>query len=113
MYIKNVVYPTELEKVNKYNDSIDVFVETIDGYNYTLTICTPQFYYRYMEKEGLNFIPASPPDIIVKELTNDYIIQALHSFCEDDGYWMKAFALLGRKAGVCSNIDMDKILNCL
>ena len=70
MKIKNITYPTVLEKIpDLFNDNIDVFVETEDGMHFTMTICTPMFYLHYMEKENLNFIPASPPDIIVKELT--------------------------------------------
>ncbi len=108
MRIKNVTYPTELCKINKYNDNIDVFVETVEGQFYTMTACTPQFYYSYMEKEGLDYVPASPPDIIVKELTDECIVKALERFCEDDGYWMKAYFLLGRNDGVFSNEEMDK-----
>ena len=64
MKIKNITYPTVLEKIpDLFNDNIDVFVETEDGMHFTMTICTPMFYLHYMEKENLNFIPASPPDI--------------------------------------------------
>lgn len=81
MKIKTITYPTSLEKIpDPSNDNIDVFVETENGLHFTMTICTPLFYLNYMEKENLNFIPASPPDIIVKSLTQDIIKKALESF---------------------------------
>ncbi len=100
MKIKIITYPTALEKLSDpSNENIDVFVETENGLHFTMTICTPLFYLKYMEKENLNFIPASPPDIIVKSLTQDNIEQALESFCDDDGYWMKLYFLSGIRGG--------------
>ena len=53
MKIKNITYPTVLEKIpDLFNDNIDVFVETEDGMHFTMTICTPMFYLHYMEKEN-------------------------------------------------------------
>lgn len=78
-----------------------------------MTVCTPLFYLSYMEKEGLDYVPASPPDIIVKELTHDNILKALENFCEDEGYWMKAYFLLGRTEEFCSIEDMDKMIYTL
>ena len=108
--IKSIEYPTKLENINKYSDNIDIFVETQDGINFTMTICTPQFYYDYMNKEQINYIPAGPPDIIVKELNEEYIFQALQDYCKDKGYWMKAFFLLGETTGCFSVDEMDKII---
>lgn len=111
MKIKTITYPTALEKIpDVSNDNIDVFVETENGLHFMITICTPLFYLNYMEKEKLNFISASPPDIIVKRLTHDIIKQALESFCEDDGYWMKLYFLSGSTEGVFSKKGLDKML---
>lgn len=63
-----------------------------------------------MEKENLNFIPAAPPDIIVKELTHDNIRQAIDSFCEDDGYWMKLYFLSGSNDGNFSKKRLDEMV---
>jgi len=93
MQIKKIDYPTDLNKIKDItNDNIDVFVELENGHTYTLTISTPQNYYWYMEKEGLDYIPASPPDIIVKELKEDIIEKALKNFCEDDAYFLIKYA---------------------
>ncbi len=111
MKIKRITYPTDLEKIaDLYNDNIDVFVETEDGLHFTMTICTPLFYLNYMEKENLNFIPASPPDIIVKKLTYSNIKAALESFCEDDGYWMKLYFLSGIDNGIFSKKKLNKMI---
>jgi len=86
------------------------FVETENGLHFTMTICTPLFYLNYMEKENLNFIPASPPDIIVKSLTQDIIKKALESFCDDDGYWMKLYFLSGIDNGIFSKKKLNKMI---
>lgn len=114
MKIKKITYPTPLNEVaDILNDNIDVFVETQDGMHFTMTVCTPLFYLSYMEKEGLDYVPASPPDIIVKELTHDKILKALENFCDDEGYWMKAYFLLGTTDEFCSREDMDKMIYAL
>lgn len=114
MKIKKVTYPTSLDEVvDVSNDNIDVFVETEDGMHFTMTVCTPLFYLTYMEKEGLDYIPASPPDIIVKELTEENILRAMESFCEDEGYWMKAYFLLGMTDEFYTREDMDRSIRLL
>ncbi len=109
MKIKRINYPTDLGRIqDPYNDNIDVFVETDCGYNFTLTVSTPDFYNSYMDKEHLDYIPASPPDVIVKKLTNDNIISAIKSYCEEnDGYWLKIYYLLGIKDGIFSKDNLD------
>lgn len=95
MKIKKVKYPTDLCKIDKYKDNIDVFVDTEDGQHFVVTVCTPKYYEEYMDKEGVNFIAAGSPDIIVRELTDENIRQALEDFCRNNGYWIKSFYLLG------------------
>lgn len=95
MKIKNIKYPADLCKIDKYKDNIDVFVDTEDGQHFVVTVCTPKFYEEYMDKEGVDFIAAGSPDIIVRELTDENIRKALEDFCRDDGYWIKSFYLLG------------------
>ena len=66
-----------------------------------------------MQKQKLNFIPASPPDIIVKRLTQDIIKKALESFCDDDGYWMKLYFLSGIRDGAFSEKNLNEMLQKL
>lgn len=109
--IRKITYPTDLEKIpDLKNDNIDVFVETDEGRSYTFTVCTPEFYDWYMKKENLDFIPASPPDIIVSELKEDIIKRAIETFCEDNEYWLKLFFLAGNQSNMFLN-TMNQMLN--
>ena len=114
MKIRKITYPTPLSDVTDvFNDNIDVFVETQEGVHLTMTVCTPLFYLSYMEKEGIDYVPAAPPDIIVKKLTHDNILRAIENFCEDEGYWLKAYFLLGMTEDFYSKEDMDKMIDKL
>lgn len=109
MKIKKIEYPTELSKIDKYNDNIDVFVETEDNQYFTMTVCTPKFYESYMDKEKIDFISAGSPDIIVKELTDEIIRKALEDYCKYNGYWMKAFYLIGEMSDEILNKELAKV----
>lgn len=107
MKITKVEYPTKLEEINDVlDDNIDVFVEMDNGWHFTVTVCTPNFYISQMDKEHVNFVGA-PPDIIVRELTDNNIQEALESFCEDDGYWMKLYFL----ASMLDTLEVNQIMN--
>ena len=111
MEIKSIIYLTQLEKIPDIsNGKVNVRVETTEGMYLTMTICTPLFYFSYMEKLGLNFVPASAPDIIVRELTCDNIHKALEAFCENDGYWMKLFFISGNSEIVFSKQSLDEMM---
>ncbi|HWT76224.1 MAG TPA: hypothetical protein VN258_16110 [Mobilitalea sp.] len=111
MNIENIKYAVPLSDIKDIgNDNIDIFVETDDGMTYTFVVTTPKNYYWYMEKEGLNFIPASPPDIIVRELTEENIRKALETFIMDNGYWLKLYFLAGKRTGIFETEAMDKII---
>jgi len=93
MNIEYITYPTDLNKIEDIkNDNIDVIVGLDNGKTYTLVVTTPQNYYWYMEKEGLDYIPAAPPDIIVKELRHDIIERAIQNFCQNEGYFLIKYA---------------------
>lgn len=112
MNIKNIKYPTPLTDVKDIeNDNIDIFVETDDGMSYTFVVTTPKNYYWYMDKEGINYIPASPPDIIVRTLTEENIKEAVESYLDDNGYWLKLYFLAGKRKGIFEVKAMDKIIN--
>lgn len=108
MTIKNIIYPTPLDdiSVNKDIDNIDVFVETDNGYSFTLTVCTPLFYNDYMDRENINYIPYSCPDIIVRKLTYSIIREAIEDYCQDDGCWFKICSLFDDKKNLLiSKVD--------
>lgn len=111
MKIRKITYPTPIEKIeNPLCANIDVFVETDNGLHFTMTVCTPQFYLYYMEKEGIDFVTAGPPDIIVKSLQEDVIKSALTAYCEDDGYWMKLYFLAGADDGPFTSENLDEAM---
>lgn len=112
MKITNITYPTSLDKVDDtFNDNIDIFVETEYGIILTFTVCTPQFYTSYMNKSGKGFVPAGIPDIIVSELTDENIHNAVADYCKSNGYWLKSYYILGLIED--ENLDkiFDKIIN--
>lgn len=111
MEIKCIHYPTPLsEVIDIENDNVDIFVETDDGMTYTLVVTTPKNYYWYMDKEGLDYIPASPPDIIVRSLTKENIKKAVATYLENNGYWLKLYFLAGTKAGSFAVKAMEAII---
>ena len=106
-----ISFPTSLDNIkDTKNDNIDVFIKLEDGNSYTVTVSTPQNYYSFMEKEHINFIPAMPPDIIVKELTETNIRDAIQTYCEEDAFWLKLYYLLGIRNDV---FDIQKMNNVI
>ena len=91
-------FPTPLSEIEDiFNDNIDVFVKLNNGLMLTLVVTTPLNYLWYMDKEGTDFIEASPPDIIVRKLTYETIRCAIETFVVDDAYWLKYYFLAGRR----------------
>ncbi|MEC0233384.1 hypothetical protein P4H71_03325 [Paenibacillus kribbensis] len=111
MRIKKIVYPTPLSQIADIeNDNIDVFIELEDETNISVVVCTPKNLISYMAKENINFIPASPPDIIVKSLTEENIEQAINNYAQEDAFWLKLFFVAGIDKTV---IDLERIDLCL
>ncbi|MHB0863845.1 hypothetical protein ACYCS5_22105 [Paenibacillus sp. SEL3] len=111
MKVKKIVYPTSLSQIADIeDDNIDVFIELEDGTNISVAVCTPKNLISYMTKENINFIPASPPDIIVKSLTEETIEQAIENYAQEDAFWLKLFFVAGVDKTV---IDLDRIDLCL
>lgn len=92
------------------NDNINVFVELDDGYTYNLVVSTPKNLLWYMDKEGIDFIPASPPDIIVRSLTEENIRKALDTYIQDSAYWLKYYHLAGSKTEAFNIQTLNKAL---
>ena len=111
MEIVKISYPTPLEQVKDiYNDNIDVFIELDDGFCYNMLVVTPQNLSWLMEKEGMNYLPAGVPYIVVKSLTKESIRSAIENYLEDDGYWLKLYQLAAERFGLFSIKEMDKML---
>lgn len=111
MKIVKISFPTDLSSIKDIEDAnIDVFVETDDGMTYTFIVTTPKNYYWYMNKEGIDYIPAASPDIVVRSLTEENIRKALETYLEDDGYWLKLYFLCWKRKGVFDVRVMDRMI---
>ncbi|MCL6605219.1 MAG: hypothetical protein K6T94_20335 [Paenibacillus sp.] len=110
MKVKAIEYPTQLSKiVDIDDDNIDVFIELEDGTHITVVVSTPLNLLSYMNKENINFIPASQPDIIVKSLTKENIELAVENFAAGDAFWLKLLFVAGVDREF---IDMNRIEEC-
>jgi division protein CdvB (Snf7/Vps24/ESCRT-III family) len=87
MKIKRIEFMEEITDV--YNDNIDVLVENEDGYNYIISVGTPQNLLEEMNQEKANFVRPGTPKIIVKKLTKEIVTKAIEAYAEDTGYWLK------------------------
>ena len=102
--IKYPTYFSEIEDIDNCN--IDIFVE-LKGITFTLTVATPSNYYWYMDKEGIDYIPAGSPDIIVRSMTKENIELALKTYLDDNGYWLKVYILAWSGKGI---FKMNKMI---
>ena len=103
MEVKTIELMEDIQNV--YNDNIDVLVENEDGYEYIISVGTPQNLLNQMKKEKTNFIGPGDIHIIVKKLTKQIITEAIKTYAEDNGYWLKLYQF-------ASSIDIE-ILNKL
>ncbi|MNI28351.1 hypothetical protein D3C73_821250 [compost metagenome] len=108
--ILNIEFPLYYDQLDKDNGNMDVFVKLEDGMTYTMVVSTPNNYYWYMDKEGLDYIPASPPDIIVRNLHQDNVRKAIETFVQEKAYWLKLYFLAGKDHGAFDIKLMDKMV---
>ena len=87
MKIKRIEFMEEIRDEN--NDNVDVCVENEDGYNYIVTVGTPQDLLEEMNQEKTNFVRPGSLMIIVKKLTKEIVTEAIQAYAENDAYWLK------------------------
>lgn len=87
MLIKNIRILDEITDIE--NDSIDVCVDSEDGYTFTVSIATTKYLFQRMEQEKSNFSNPKELVIIVRKLTQEIITEALEAYAEDNGFWLK------------------------
>ena len=87
MKIKSIEFAVEVK--DEYIDNIDVFVESWDGYTYTVVVSTPQDLAEEMDQENTNFVQPTAMTIIVKRLTKEIVREAIEAYAKNDGYWLK------------------------
>lgn len=87
MLIKNIRILSTIEDIE--NDSIDVCVDSEDGYTYTVSLCTPKYFLQKMDQETNNFFPPGQMEIIVRKLTKEIITEAIEAYAENNAFWLK------------------------
>ena len=111
MKITGISYPTSINGIsNPFNGNTDVFVELEDGTTYTLVAITPQNIETYMSNEGISFVPAGPPFVIVKSIADENIRVAIESYAEEDAYWLKVYHLAGTREQAFDPEVLDKMI---
>ena len=90
MKIINIIYPTPLKLCNIKNDNIDVFVKLENKKEYCVTVVTIKWIKEHMEN---GFYPAGTPDIIVSELKDNFIKNAIEDYSKEDAYWLKLYSI--------------------
>lgn len=87
MLIKNIRILEDITNIE--NDSIDVCVDSEDGYIYIVSIATTKYILQRMDQEKSNFFNPSDLVIVVRKLTPEIITEALKAYAEDNGFWLK------------------------
>lgn len=87
MLIKNIRILNEITDIE--NDSIDVCVDSEDGYTFTVSIATINHLLQRMDQEKSNFSQPDDLTIVVRKLTQEIITEALEAYAEDDAFWLK------------------------
>ena len=87
MLIRNIRILDEITDIE--NDSIDVCVDSEDGYTYTVSIATTKHLLQRMDEEKSNFSNPNELIIVVRKLTQEIITEALEAYAEDNAFWLK------------------------
>ena len=90
MLIRNIRILDEITDIE--NDSIDVCVDSEDGYTFIVSIATTKHLLQRMDEEKSNFYNPTELIIIVRKLTQEIITEALEAYAEDNGFWLKLHA---------------------
>ena len=87
MSIKNIRILDEITDIE--NDSIDVCVDSEEGYTFTVSIATTKHLLQRMDEEKSNFSNPNELIIVVRKLTQEIITEALEAYAEDNAFWLK------------------------
>ena len=87
MLIKNIRILDEITDIE--NDSIDVCIDSENGYTFTVSIATTKHILQRMDEEKSNFSNPNELIIVVRKLTQEIITEALEAYTEDNGFWLK------------------------
>ena len=87
MLIRNIRILDEITDIE--NDSIDVCVDSEDGYTFTVSIATTKHLLQRMDGEKSNFSNPNELIIVVRKLTQEIITEAVEAYAEDNAFWLK------------------------
>lgn len=87
MLVRNIRILDEITDIE--NDSIDVCVDSEDGYTFTVSIATTKHLLQRMDEEKSNFVNPNELSIVVRKLTQEIITEALEAYAEDNAFWLK------------------------
>ena len=87
MLIKNIRILDEITDIE--NDSIDVCVDSEDGYTFTVSIATTKHLLQRINEEKSNFSNPNKLIIVVRKLTQEIITEAVEAYAEDNAFWLK------------------------
>lgn len=90
MKVISIEYPTSLKNCNIKNDNIDVFVKLENGNKYCITVATIDW---ISDHVGTRYLSNGAPNLIVKELQNHLIEEAVREYSEDDAYWLRVLSM--------------------
>ena len=93
LVVKNISFisgmPTDIT-----DDMVDIMVILEDNSSYMFEVTTPQALANYMIIHKQKFVDPDYPAIIVSELTETVIKEAIQAFINelDDGFWFKLYS---------------------
>ena len=97
--IKKIRIPNGWNDLDSERHSLDVFVDTEDGYTYILSVATTKHIEFLMNREKTNYYGPSYAFIVVKDLTKEIIEETINAYAkESGGYWLKMYHFAGNVA---------------
>lgn len=92
MKIISISYPSPLEAVrDKTDDNIDVIIKFDDNSSLCVVVATPDNLKRQMKNESKSFLPPGLPQIIVSQLDDTVIKDAIITYTNDFDFFKKYF----------------------
>lgn len=96
MLIKSISFPRYLEDMTEIeNSNIDVFVESEDGYTYTVVVPTTKNIEFLMDKGRINYLEPGDPFIIAKKSTEKILSETIQAYAVDEAYWLNLYHFAG------------------
>ena len=90
MLIKNIRILDEISDIE--SDSIDVCVDSEDGYTFIVSIATTKYLLQRMDEEKSNVSKPNELIIVVRKLTQEIITEAIEAYAKDNAFWLKLYA---------------------